>query len=779
MKNNKKITNLNKKINNKKMICQKKAIKNYTPKEVIDLKKDKAFNHFTEEDLMAFYHQFKGISKGKSNLTKIQFTEMLHTFNLFPNEKVADRIFRIVDFDNNKKISFNEFMKYIFLLLDGSKYKKSQFIFEMICSKNKDFFEFEDLLNFYLVVNEDDDNFDASFKNDFLEEEDMTRIVFGMMKKNISEKIHLDFFRDFISQDEKHVNLFNFLRGDADSSRKDIRMKKNFLVLINIIDSLFGDIEQLEDVVIKDGVVGTDKKVKVNDNFKFKKTSNRFSTVFNKIVADFDRVKKKSTTNFKTKKNRSKFFNENFPQDENDNVNFYESEKEIKIKKANPTYSWKTRNLNTTENKISKILKGIKTKVEKVKKGLIKEIDFISKKENLNAALKNLTKNKNPTKNKSKKTDNKKVVFLNNPNWNIVTTMISGIYKSINIIENDKYHIINKSDFKIRNKIELHPIYSNLFKKCKFKDYAPHVFENIRRQFGINTDSYLRSIGINTFKNAFFEKLFVMLSENSSGKSGSFFFHSSDGKYMIKTIKKTEFQTLLNILPEYHKYVQENPNTFLTRYFGLHRMKCYKRKHKVIYDIYICVMNNIFDLKKPELIKNVYDLKGSTFKRITKFKDIEKGFAKKDLNFVKEGVLLKLKEADKRIVLQQILKDSDFLALKNVIDYSLLVGVVKLKDDHHHHFDALLFSKDSKDTQDEEVFQGKGFFEKDFDGSKFLDSLDGQFRFYVGIIDTLTQFGVFKKTEFVAKRVFQGKGISCIPPRKYQQRFCKFMEDIF
>jgi len=28
-----------------------------------------------------------------------------------------------------------------------------------------------------------------------------------------------------------------------------------------------------------------------------------------------------------------------------------------------------------------------------------------------------------------------------------------------------------------------------------------------------------------------------MLSEDSSGKSGSFFFHTYDGKYMIKTIK--------------------------------------------------------------------------------------------------------------------------------------------------------------------------------------------------------------------------------------------------
>ena len=36
-----------------------------------------------------------------------------------------------------------------------------------------------------------------------------------------------------------------------------------------------------------------------------------------------------------------------------------------------------------------------------------------------------------------------------------------------------------------------------------------------------------------------------MLSEKSSGKSGSFFFYSSDGKYLIKTITKLESDVLL------------------------------------------------------------------------------------------------------------------------------------------------------------------------------------------------------------------------------------------
>lgn len=44
-----------------------------------------------------------------------------------------------------------------------------------------------------------------------------------------------------------------------------------------------------------------------------------------------------------------------------------------------------------------------------------------------------------------------------------------------------------------------------------------------------------------SFQEAFFRKLKLMLTENSTGKSGSFFFHTSDSKYMIKTIRKEEF----------------------------------------------------------------------------------------------------------------------------------------------------------------------------------------------------------------------------------------------
>ena len=72
-----------------------------------------------------------------------------------------------------------------------------------------------------------------------------------------------------------------------------------------------------------------------------------------------------------------------------------------------------------------------------------------------------------------------------------------------------------------------------------FTDYAPNTFNHIRRLFQIDNDEYIRSIGPNRLMSS------LMLGEMSSfteltsqGKSGSFFYYTPDGKYMLKTIRE-------------------------------------------------------------------------------------------------------------------------------------------------------------------------------------------------------------------------------------------------
>ena len=674
-------------------------------------------------------------------------------------------MFKIADADHSGLIDFIEFMKYIFLLLEGDKFKKTEFIFKMIALE-KSSFNYQDLTKFYFMVNNDDEN--AFFGENNESEKEMTNIAFKMMDKKKNQKINFFEFEKFIKKDENHLKLFNFLRGDADSSRKDIRQKRSFLIMMNTFDQLTTDINNLENLLqlskidLNNKKNGTDlgknrrttgRVSQFENNFRsvLKKNFQMNSNILDKIHEgnEFEDIDQKDSQEFSTEKNKEQHIKEMML-----NIKKQESEKENPKEKD---VLFKHNNLSLVKS----LTNSIRLKVEQLKLNLKKEIKLLK---NNSKLLNNIKKT---VKSNKKKEDNKKVVFLNNPNWNIVTTMITGISNSISFVSDDKYHFLTKNDFGFKNSIDIGAVYSNTFNKCEFIDYAPYAFRGIRKQFGIRSDEYLKSIGINTFKNAFFDKLYLMLSETSSGKSGSFFFHSADGKYMLKTIKKKEFEVLMNILPQYYGYVVNNSNTLLTRYYGLHQMKCYKDK-KFIYDIYIIVFNNVFDIENPELIKNKYDLKGSTYNRITSQRSILKGAAKKDLNLIREGTKIYLDSKIKDKVLFQISKDIDFLSQNKIIDYSLLVGIIKEDDDDIGHkplFENSLMEK-SKVTKN--LIHSR----------TFIESSNKQTHYYIGIIDTLTHFGGLKKTEFVAKRVFQGKGISCVPPVQYRKRFYEFSEKI-
>jgi hypothetical protein len=57
----------------------------------------------------------------------------------------------------------------------------------------------------------------------------------------------------------------------------------------------------------------------------------------------------------------------------------------------------------------------------------------------------------------------------------------------------------------------------------------------------------------------------------SEGRSGSYFYYSHDGKFMVKTVSKDESDCMRAMLPDYYSYVLENPDTLLMRILGLLR----------------------------------------------------------------------------------------------------------------------------------------------------------------------------------------------------------------
>lgn len=194
----------------------------------------------------------------------------------------------------------------------------------------------------------------------------------------------------------------------------------------------------------------------------------------------------------------------------------------------------------------------------------------------------------------------------------------------------------------------------------KFKDYAPWVFRHLRNAFRLDPADYLMSL---TGK-------YILSELGSPGKSGSFFYFSRDYKYIIKTIHHAEHKFLRKILREYYKHVTENPNTLLSQFYGLHRVKMpYGKK------IHFVVMNNLFPPHRD--VHTTFDLKGSTIGRDYREEDLAKNprATLKDLNWLRRKQNLELGMQKKKLFLEQLQRDVALLKKLHIMDYSLLVGI--------------------------------------------------------------------------------------------------------
>ena len=115
-----------------------------------------------------------------------------------------------------------------------------------------------------------------------------------------------------------------------------------------------------------------------------------------------------------------------------------------------------------------------------------------------------------------------------------------------------------------------------------FKDYAPLVFRRVRQLFGISDSEYMLSLGPEQILGELLLGTMGSLSELfSEGKSGSFFYFSNDGRYLIKTIPHRELLSLIKILPQYVEHVEGHPFTLLPRFMGAHRLKLPNQRKKV------------------------------------------------------------------------------------------------------------------------------------------------------------------------------------------------------
>ncbi|KAI4742619.1 SAICAR synthase-like protein [Aureobasidium sp. EXF-12298] len=431
-------------------------------------------------------------------------------------------------------------------------------------------------------------------------------------------------------------------------------------------------------------------------------------------------------------------------------------------------------------------------------------------------------KQKRASKRKRDEDDERVVVGTkvdqNHVNWVTAYNMLTGIRFCVSRTNAKIDRDLTDADFDAKHKFSFDITGNELTPSAKydfkFKDYAPWVFRHLRHNFGLDPADYLVSL---TSK-------YILSELGSPGKSGSFFYFSRDYKYIIKTIHHAEHKFLRKILRDYYSHVQENPNTLLSQFYGLHRVKIpYGRK------IHFVVMNNLFPPHRD--IHRTFDLKGSTIGRDFKEEELDKNprATLKDLNWLRRNLHLEFGPTKKDAFVEQMQKDVALLQKLKIMDYSMLVGIHDLQrgnEDNLRDKTLQVFQPGGHKSEDQppnmlmrtpsklenarkaqelrELIKN----EKPIPMGQSLDKMpdemagrhrkqsyfysdDGGFRathennmageeiYYLGIIDCLTHYSMIKRFEHFWKGLSSPESqISAIPPERYGDRFIRFISGI-
>ncbi|KAL1650088.1 Phosphatidylinositol-4-phosphate 5-kinase [Didymella pomorum] len=408
-------------------------------------------------------------------------------------------------------------------------------------------------------------------------------------------------------------------------------------------------------------------------------------------------------------------------------------------------------------------------------------------------------------------------VDQNHVNWVTAYNMLTGIRFTVSRTNAKMDRELTDADFDAKHKFSFDITGNELTPSAKydfkFKDYAPWVFRHLRGIFKLDPADYLVSL---TSK-------YILSELGSPGKSGSFFYFSRDYKYIIKTIHHAEHKFLRKILKDYYNHVQENPNTLLSQFYGLHRVKIpYGRK------IHFVVMNNLFPPHRD--IHRTFDLKGSTIGRDFREEDLEKNprATLKDLNWLRRDLHLELGPTKKNAFIEQMRKDVKLMQKLHIMDYSMLIGIHDLEKGNEENLREKTLKvfqpggeaaeepqpnqlmrtpskletarkarelRQSVKTQkpvpmeqtsarmpDELEDSKKNFFFYSDDGgfqATHEDDRPGEEIYYLGIIDCLTHYSLIKRMEHFFKGLANTESqISAIPPERYGDRFIKFITGV-
>lgn len=327
----------------------------------------------------------------------------------------------------------------------------------------------------------------------------------------------------------------------------------------------------------------------------------------------------------------------------------------------------------------SKARHSINSKFEKRKTVVMANVPHFQKmlKKRGGSIMKGGVKTKTKKKKQAKK--DREIVKLFDQDFDKVFNIMLGINRSVFWLFDSPYYQINDQDY-TANFDYNNQWYSQQGTGVRiftFTDYAPKIFENIRKLDEITNEDYAKALGpSNIFKYIWSNNLSTFKELCSTGKSGSLFYYTEDGKYMLKTVHKEEFNKMRKTLKEYHGHILRCPNSVINRFYGLHKIN-YVENNKTK-EQYLVIMNNLFGHYEVDFR---YDLKGSFSGRTTIFPEgeIDKTEALKDNNFIDNKEAFDIKSELREELLNSLKEAAKFLGECNILDYSTLVGVIDLE----------------------------------------------------------------------------------------------------
>ncbi|KAG2235832.1 hypothetical protein INT48_003944 [Thamnidium elegans] len=258
---------------------------------------------------------------------------------------------------------------------------------------------------------------------------------------------------------------------------------------------------------------------------------------------------------------------------------------------------------------------------------------------------------------------------------------------------------------------------------CKI--FFSEQFDALRRNCGCD-ESYIMSLAS------------CIKWDSSGGKSGSAFLKTKNDRLLMKQMSKYELDAFLGFAPAYFQHMSEaffrELPTVLAKIFGFYSIGYKNSVTGKSMRMDVLVMENLFYQRN---IKKIFDLKGSMRNRHVQ------STGKQDEVLLDENLVeliyqspLFIRTHSKEILRSSLHNDTLFLSQRNVMDYSLLVGI---------------------DEEKQELV--------------------------VGIVDFIRTFTWDKKLESWVKESGilggGGKGPTIVSPRIYRTRFREAMERYF